>query len=50
MGETMPALEVVCDRCGLWRDPQTTQVLEEIIVETREEVEAFLAEQRMQKR
>ena len=42
-GETMPPLEVVCDRCGLWRDPQTVLVLEEIIVETRAEVEAFRA-------
>jgi hypothetical protein len=46
----MPPLEVVCDRCGQWRDPQTTLVLEEIIVETRAEVEAFLANQRKPER
>jgi hypothetical protein len=49
-GETEPPLEVVCDRCGLWRDPQTVLVLEEIIVETRAEVEAFLANQRKPER
>jgi hypothetical protein len=49
-GETRPPVDVVCDCCGLWRDPQTAQVLEEIIVETREEVEAFLAAQRRQER
>jgi hypothetical protein len=34
-GQTMPPLDVVCDRCGLRRDPETTLVIEEIIVETR---------------
>jgi hypothetical protein len=42
----MPPLDVVCDRCGLWRDPATTLVIEEIIVETREEVEALFANHR----
>jgi hypothetical protein len=36
-GETRPPLEVICDRCGLWRDPQTVVVIEEIVVATREE-------------
>ena len=49
-GESMPPLEVVCDRCGKWRDPQTALVLEEIIVETRAEVEAFRANQRRPER
>jgi len=42
-GETMPLLEVVCDRCGRWRDPQTVCLIEEIIVKTREEAKAFFA-------
>ena len=46
----MPPLEVVCDRCGQWRDPATALVLEEIIVETRAEVEAFRANQRKPER
>jgi hypothetical protein len=50
LGETRPLLDVVCDDCGLWRDPQTTQILAEIVVSTREEFEAFLAEERRQKR
>lgn len=45
-GETRPLLEVVCDRCGLWRDPQTTCLIEEIIVRTRAEVSAFFANNR----
>jgi hypothetical protein len=43
MGQTMPPLDVVCDRCGLWRDPQTACVIEEIIVKTREDMEGSLA-------
>jgi hypothetical protein len=50
MGETRPLLEVVCDHCGLWRDPQTACVIEEIIVETRAEVEALLANDRERQR
>ena len=42
-GETEPVLEVVCDRCGLWRDPQTVCLIEEIIVKTREDVETPFA-------
>jgi hypothetical protein len=49
-GEARPPLEVVCDRCGQWRDPATALVLEEIIVETRAEVEAFRANQRKPER
>ena len=39
-GEIRPLLDVVCDRCGLWRDPQTARIVEVIVVETREDVEA----------
>jgi hypothetical protein len=42
----MPPLDVVCDRCGLRRDPVSTLVIEEVIVESREEVEAIFAEYR----
>jgi hypothetical protein len=45
-GQTMPPLDVLCDRCGLRRDPETTLVIEEIIVETRAEAEAFFANHR----
>jgi hypothetical protein len=47
-GETMPPLDVVCDRCGQRRDPQTTLVVEEVIVQTRAEAEAFFADQSRQ--
>ena len=42
-GETKPSLDVVCDRCGLRRDPRTTHIVEVIEVETREDVERSLA-------
>jgi hypothetical protein len=42
-GETMPLLEVDCDHCGRWRDPQTACLIEEIIVETRAGVETLFA-------
>jgi hypothetical protein len=40
-GQTRPPLDVVCDRCGLRRDPATTSVIEEVIVQSRAEAEAF---------
>jgi hypothetical protein len=46
VGETMPLLEVVCAQCGRWRDPQTTCLIEEIILKTRAEVEKLLANDR----
>ena len=49
-GERRPSLDVVCDNCGRWRDQQTARFLEVIIVETREEAERSLAEQRRQER
>jgi hypothetical protein len=48
MDEERPPVEVVCSWCGLWRDPQTAQYLEEIIVESRADVEASLATPRRQ--
>lgn len=45
-GETRPPLDVVCESCGLRRDPASTLVIEEVIVQTREEVEAIFAEYR----
>ena len=45
-GEMSPPLEVICDRCGLWRDPQTARIVEVIVVETREDVEASRANAR----
>ena len=49
-GEMSPPLEVICDRCGLWRDPQTARIVEVIVVETREEVEESLVKARRRQR
>ena len=49
-GETRPPLEVICDRCGLWRDPQTVVVIEEIVVATREDEETLAANLRKEER
>jgi hypothetical protein len=46
VGGTQPPLDVVCDSCGLWRDPETTQLIEEVIITTREEAAAYFANQR----
>jgi hypothetical protein len=43
-GQTMPPLDAVCDGCGLRRDPATACVVEEVIIQTRAEAEAFFAE------
>jgi hypothetical protein len=37
-------MEVICERCGLWRDPQTVVVVEEFVVKTREELGALASE------
>jgi hypothetical protein len=49
-GETRPPLEVMCESCGLWRDPQTVVVIEEIVVATREDEETLAANLRKEER
>ena len=45
-GEMSPPLDVVCDRCGLWRHGPTARIVEIIMVETRGDVEASRANAR----